>query len=158
MFSKYLRCEFVRQQHLLDRRLYPTIAAEAAHVGGKKSACAQGFCDDENIALLKRVFSETRIRLGKGVDCKPQLQLGVLCGMAAKQFAVVGIEFVFTTAHEVCKGVFHDPLTRERQAYDSECGVRCLAHGIDIAEAMIGRNAGEKPRVVDECADLIDAL
>ena len=46
----------------------------------------------------------------------------------------------------------------ERQRHQGQCRLRGRAHGVDVVQRVVGGDAPERPRIVDEAAEAVDGL
>ena len=141
-----------------DRRHHPTRFGLAAHVGRENRAGADRLGENKRIAGLEACLAQRRRARHKTIDGKSERQLRALAGMAADERAT-GLPQHFIGAEQHRREIRLDlGFQTIGDRGDRKRRLRFAAHGVDVAQRVVGGNFAEQVRIVDDGAEIVDGL
>ena len=148
----------VRVLHVGERGGQQPMRAARAHVRGHQHAAAERFAEHQAVAGHQCVAAELRARRDMPGDRETEREFDALGGVTAEQRRAGLGERGAHALQQRAQVVGLHALGGERQRHHGERAVGLGAHGVEIAERVHRGDAPEQPRVVDEAAEVIDAL
>ena len=152
------RSRLVRTAHLVERGRNPLGARARLHRGREQDAGAERPGQHQCIAGPQSRFAENLDRLDIAGHRQSERQFRALAGMTADQRNAVAVEAGACAGQKLEQG-FPD-LAGARRGNDGgrQRVTRLAAHGVDVAQRMVGGDLAEHIRIVHERAEEIDGL
>ena len=148
----------VRQQHGLDGGIDPAPFRPPAHVRREQRACADRFGQDQCVTGPQTALAQHPVRRDESIHGQTEGQFGAFAGVPAGQHRPAFRNHLQGPAHHVVKGLLHDPLAPVGHGCNRQDRLRLGPHGEQVPQRMIGRDLTEHIGVIDEGAEIVDAL
>ena len=133
-------------------RALPRISAAS------KRARAQRLRQDQDVAGSCPALAQDAVWIDRAIDREAERQFRPFRAMPASEHGAGVLEHVEPAAQDLEQILLDLVLGAIRHGGDGQRARRLAAHGIDVAERVIGGDAAEQVGIVDERAEEVDGL